>query len=57
VSSATQTRTATAAHQAILRQFYRPLVETTAISFEPEVPSIEEFRRCISVAVEDRTKE
>lgn len=57
MSSATQTRTATAAHQAILRQFYRPLVETTAISFEPEVPSIEEFRRCISVAVEDRTKE
>jgi len=57
MSSATQIRTATAAHQAILRQFYRPYVETTAISFELEVPSIEEFQRRISVAVDVRTKE
>lgn len=52
MSSATLIRTATAADAAVLRELYRPYVETTAISFELEVPSIEEFQRRISVAVE-----
>ena len=52
MSSATQIRTATAADAAVLREIYRPFVETTAISFELEVPSIEEFQRRIAVAVE-----
>ncbi len=47
-----QIRTATPADAAALREIYRPYVETTAISFELEVPSIEEFQRRISVAVE-----
>jgi phosphinothricin acetyltransferase len=45
-------RTATAADAAVLREIYRPYVETTAVSFELEVPSIEEFQRRITVAVE-----
>jgi phosphinothricin acetyltransferase len=36
----------------VLREIYRPYVETTAVSFELEVPSIEEFQQRISVAVE-----
>ena len=52
MSSDTQIRTATVADAAVLREIYRPYVETTAVSFELEVPSIEEFRRRISVAVE-----
>ena len=47
-----QIRRATPADAAVLREIYRPYVETTAISFELEVPSIEEFQRRISVAVE-----
>ena len=45
-------RSATPADAAVLREIYRPYVETTAISFELEVPSLEEFQRRISVAVE-----
>ena len=45
-------RSATPADAVALREIYRPYVETTAISFEIEVPSIEEFQRRISVAVE-----
>jgi phosphinothricin acetyltransferase len=52
MSSATQVRIATDSDAAILREIYRPYVETTAISFELEVPSIEEFGRRISVVVE-----
>jgi phosphinothricin acetyltransferase len=47
-----QIRTATPADAAVLREIYRPYVERSAISFELEVPSIEEFGRRISVAVE-----
>jgi L-amino acid N-acyltransferase YncA len=52
MSSATQIRTATPADAAVLREIYRPYVEATAVSFELEVPSIEELQRRISVAVE-----
>jgi phosphinothricin acetyltransferase len=52
MTSARQIRTATAADAAVLREIYRPYVETTAVSFELEVPSIEEFQRRISAAVE-----
>jgi L-amino acid N-acyltransferase YncA len=52
MSSAAQIRTATAADAAVLREIYRPYVERTAVSFELEVPSIEEFQRRIAVAVE-----
>jgi L-amino acid N-acyltransferase YncA len=52
MSSCVQVRTATPADAAVLREIYRPYVERTAISFELEVPSIEEFGRRISVAVE-----
>lgn len=45
-------RTAVAADAAVLREIYRPYVERTAVSFELEVPSIEEFQRRIAVAVE-----
>jgi phosphinothricin acetyltransferase len=48
----TKIRTAVAADAAVLREIYRPYVETTAVSFELEVPSIEEFQRRIAVAVE-----
>jgi phosphinothricin acetyltransferase len=51
MSSAVQIRTATAADAAVLREIYRPSVETTAVSFELEVPSIEEFQQRITVAV------
>jgi phosphinothricin acetyltransferase len=51
MSSFTQIRTATAADATVLREIYRPYVETTAISFELDVPSIEEFQQRISVAV------
>ena len=47
-----QIRTATAADATVLREIYRPYVDTTAISFELEVPSIEEFQRRIVMAVE-----
>ena len=52
MSSAVRIRTATTSDAAALREIYRPYVESTAISFELEVPSIEEFQRRISVAVE-----
>jgi L-amino acid N-acyltransferase YncA len=52
MSSAMRIRTATTADAAVLREIYRPYVETTAVSFELEVPSIEEFQRRISAAVE-----
>jgi L-amino acid N-acyltransferase YncA len=52
MSSTMRIRTATAADAAILREIYRPYVETTAVSFELEVPSIEEFQRRISLTVE-----
>jgi L-amino acid N-acyltransferase YncA len=52
MSSTMTIRTATAADAAVLREIYRPYVETTAISFELEVPSIEEFQRRIAVAVD-----
>ena len=48
-----QIRRATPADAAVLRELYRPYVETTAISFELEVPSIEEFQQRISMAVEE----
>ena len=47
-----QIRRAIPADAAVLREIYRPYVETTAISFEVEVPSVEEFQWRISVAVE-----
>jgi phosphinothricin acetyltransferase len=50
--SAMQIRTATAADAAILREIYRPYVETTVVSFELDVPSIEEFQHRIVTAVE-----
>jgi L-amino acid N-acyltransferase YncA len=52
MASFIQIRTATPADATVLREIYCPYVETTAISFEIEVPSIEEFQRRISVAVE-----
>jgi phosphinothricin acetyltransferase len=52
MSTVTAIRTATAADAAVLREIYRPYVEETAVSFELEVPTIEEFQRRISVAVE-----
>lgn len=52
MSSAAQIRTALAADAAVLREIYRPYVERTAVSFELEVPSIEEFQRRITVAVD-----
>jgi phosphinothricin acetyltransferase len=48
-------RTATAADAAALREIYRPYVESTAVSFELEVPTIEGFQRRISSAVETRS--
>ena len=53
MSSTMKIRTATADDAATLREIYRPYVERTAVSFELEVPSIEEFQRRISVAVEE----
>jgi L-amino acid N-acyltransferase YncA len=50
--SLVQIRTATPADAAVLREIYRPYVESTAISFEVAVPSLEEFQRRIAVAVE-----
>ena len=47
-----QIRRAIPADAAVLLEIYRPYVETTAISFEVEVPSVEEFQWRISVAVE-----
>jgi phosphinothricin acetyltransferase len=52
MSLATQIRTATAADAAVLREIYRPYVETTAVSFELQVPSVEEFAGRIHVAAE-----
>jgi phosphinothricin acetyltransferase len=52
MSSVTRIRAAIAADAAALLEIYRPYVETTAVSFELEVPSIEEFQRRIAVAVE-----
>lgn len=51
MSSTVHIRSATTADAAVLREIYRPYVETTAVSFELKVPSIEEFERRISVAV------
>lgn len=49
---AVQIRSATPVDAAVLREIYRPYVETTAVSFELEMPSLDEFRRRISIAVE-----
>jgi len=50
--SLVQIRRAAPADAVALREIYRPYVETTAVSFEIDVPSIEEFQRRISVALE-----
>ena len=50
-SPAVHIRTATTADAPALLEIYRPYVETTAVSFELRVPSIEEFAGRISVAV------
>ena len=52
MTSATLIRTATAADATVLQEIYRPYVETTAVSFELETPSTEEFQRRILEAVE-----
>lgn len=52
MSTVTIIRSATAADAAVLREIYRPYVETTAVSFELVVPSIEEMQRRITVAAE-----
>jgi phosphinothricin acetyltransferase len=52
MAETTHIRTATTADAPVLREIYRPYVETTAVSFELDVPSEEEFRRRVSVAVE-----
>jgi L-amino acid N-acyltransferase YncA len=52
MSSATLIRTASKADAPVLREIYRPIVKETAISFESEVPSIEEFAGRIATAVE-----
>jgi phosphinothricin acetyltransferase len=52
MSTVAQFRTATAADAVVLREIYRPYVEETAVSFELEVPTVEESQRRISVAVE-----
>ena len=46
-------RTASHADADVLREIYRPYVEATAISFELEVPTVEEFSRRITAAVQD----
>ena len=46
-------RTAVREDAAALLEIYRPYVETTAISFETEIPSIEEFARRIEAATKD----
>ena len=46
-------RAASSEDAAALREIYRPYVENTAISFELEVPSVDEFAQRISVAVQD----
>jgi phosphinothricin acetyltransferase len=51
MSSVVHIRAATPADAPVLLEIYRPYVETTAVSFELEVPSLEEFERRISVAV------
>jgi phosphinothricin acetyltransferase len=45
-------RTAEAGDAEALRLIYRPYVESTAVSFETEVPTVEEFVRRIAAAVE-----
>jgi len=50
--SATMIRTASDEDAAVLREIYRPYVETTAISFELEAPPVEEFARRITAAVQ-----
>lgn len=51
MKSTMRIRTAAVADAAALREIYRPYVETTAVSFELEVPSIEEVQRRIAAAV------
>jgi phosphinothricin acetyltransferase len=51
VSSVPRIRAATTTDAAVLREIYRPYVESTAISFELETPSVEEFQRRIAVAL------
>ncbi len=45
-------RTAIKEDAPVLREIYRPIVEETAISFELEVPSIDEFAARIATAVQ-----
>jgi L-amino acid N-acyltransferase YncA len=51
VTAAITIRSATPADAAALLAIYRPFVESTAVSFETEVPSEEEFRGRIAKAV------
>ena len=46
-----QLRTATACDAAALREIYRPYVESTAISFEIRMPTVEEFSQRIASAL------
>lgn len=45
-------RTASKTDATVLREIYRPYVETTAISFELEVPTVEEFEQRINAAIQ-----
>ena len=45
-------RAARAADAPALREIYRPYVETTIVSFELEVPTLEEFQRRMAVALQ-----
>ena len=50
--SSTLIRTASCADAVVLREIYRPYVETTAISFELEVPTVAEFEQRIEAALQ-----
>ena len=45
-------RTAGTGDAAAMREIYRPYVESTAVSFETEVPTLDEFSRRIAAAVD-----
>jgi len=45
-------RIASDSDAAVLRELYRPFVENTAVSFEIEVPTVDEFARRITMAVQ-----
>lgn len=51
--SAFNIRPASVSDARVLREIYRPYVETTAISFELEVPTVEEFARRVEAALEN----